>query len=95
MSKESSTKRGYNHRWQRFRLFFLKENPLCVFCKEEGKVEPATVVDHIEPHRGDMTMFWDKGNMQPLCHNHHASTKQAMERRNINKPAIGDDGWPK
>ncbi len=38
----------------------------------------ATDVDHIQPHRGDMTLFWDSSNWQPLCHRHHAQ-KTARE----------------
>jgi 5-methylcytosine-specific restriction protein A len=32
---------------------------------------PASVVDHIVPHRGDMALFWDRSNwqaMSKLCH---------------------------
>ena len=27
--------------------------------------------DHIVPHRGDMRLFWDESNWQPLCKRHH------------------------
>ena len=33
---------------------------------------PATDVDHIVPHRGDMSLFWDVNNWQALCHECHA-----------------------
>jgi 5-methylcytosine-specific restriction protein A len=37
-------------------------------CHDEGRVELATVVDHVTPHRGDPELFWDiEGNWQPLC----------------------------
>lgn len=39
----------------------------------------AQVVDHIEPHRGDMTLFWDKTNWQSLCSTHHSRDKQREE----------------
>ncbi len=60
--RETATQRGYNARWQRARKTFLANNPVCRVC-DRG----ATVVDHIEPHRGDMRLFWDKANWQPLC----------------------------
>jgi 5-methylcytosine-specific restriction enzyme A len=41
---------------------------------------PATVVDHIEPHRGDTGRFWDKANHQPLCKPCHDGAKQSEER---------------
>ena len=39
--------------------------------KEEGKITEAIVVDHIIPHRGDVKLFWDQSNWQPLCEHHH------------------------
>ncbi len=31
----------------------------------------ADVVDHIIPHKGDQSLFWDSSNWQPLCKHHH------------------------
>jgi len=42
-----------------------------VKCREKGKLTPATVVDHIVPHRGDPILFWDEKNWQPLCKDCH------------------------
>ncbi len=67
----SASKRGYNSRWQKARATFLKRNPICVECKKDNQIEPAVVVDHIKPHKGDMVLFWDKNNWQPLCKRHH------------------------
>ncbi|MGM9590559.1 MAG: HNH endonuclease signature motif containing protein, partial [Faecousia sp.] len=36
-----------------------------------GRLTPATVVDHIIPHRGDRKLFWDESNWQPLCKDCH------------------------
>lgn len=44
----------------------------------QGLIEQATDLDHIEPHRGDMTLFWDHDNWQSLCHSCH-SAKTASE----------------
>lgn len=79
--KESSTQRGYGYRWQKARAAYLAENPLCVYCRRIGRVEAATVVDHIKPHRGDEQLFWDEGNWQPLCASCHSSIKQAEEAK--------------
>lgn len=54
--------RGYNARWRKARATFLRRNPLCVEC---GK--PALIVDHIVPHRGDSTLFWDTENWAAMC----------------------------
>jgi 5-methylcytosine-specific restriction endonuclease McrA len=48
-------------------------------CEAEDRVGAATVVDHIKPHRGDMVLFWDEANWQPLCANHHSSDKAKAE----------------
>ena len=61
---------------------YLKENPFCVKCYEEGHITMATVVDHIKPHRGDKKLFWDRGNWQPLCEHHH-NVKTMTEDRYV------------
>ena len=71
--------RGYNAQWRRVRLAFLRKYPLCVECRKEGRLVPATVVDHIIPHRGDQKLFWDESNWQALCKHHHdAKTGKGM-----------------
>ncbi len=76
----SSTARGYGYDWQKIRLAFLKQHPLCVYCLKEGKVTAATVVDHIVPHRGNEALRIDEQNLQALCSHHHSSVKQKEER---------------
>jgi 5-methylcytosine-specific restriction protein A len=39
--------------------------------KNPPRYVKATVVDHIIPHRGDPTLFWDESNWQPLCKKCH------------------------
>lgn len=34
-------------------------------CRRCG--EPSAVVDHVVAHKGDMRLFWDRSNWQPLC----------------------------
>ena len=65
--------RGYDAKWREARALFLRQHPLCVECLKENKITPATVVDHIIPHRGDKKLFWDQDNWQPLCKDHHDS----------------------
>ena len=67
----SSTERGYSSAWQRARAYYLSAHPLCRMHEQQGRVEPATVVDHIKPHRGDKALFWDSDNWQPLCKRCH------------------------
>ena len=63
----SAAARGYGRRWQKASKAFLHRHPLCVECQRNGRYIAATVVDHIQPHRGDTKLFWDESNWQPLC----------------------------
>lgn len=65
-------------RWKAIRNAQLSEEPLCRTCLEDETVTPATVCDHIEPHRGDPILFWS-GPFQSLCDHHHNSAKQREE----------------
>ena len=69
--RPSAHKRGYNTAWRRYRQAFLIKSPLCVECDKRGQIREATVVDHIIPHKGDMKLFWDKDNHQPMCKRCH------------------------
>lgn len=80
--RDYSCERGYGYKWQQARKKFLKAHPICVRCYAEGKITEATVVDHIIPHRGDMKLFWDKSNWQPLCEHHH-NVKTKTEDRDV------------
>lgn len=66
--KRSSTAMGYGRKWRAARKSYLEQNPICA-C---GCGRLAEVVDHIVPHKGDTTLFWDRKNWQPMtvsCHN--------------------------
>jgi hypothetical protein len=56
--------------WQRRRAHQLMIEPLCRLCLERGRVTPATVADHIEPHRGDFAAF-RLGELRSLCADCH------------------------
>ena len=53
---------------------------MCAACRAQGRVVPATVVDHVTPHRGNQRLFWDKGNWAPACKPCH-DAKTAREGR--------------
>lgn len=65
--RPNASQRGYNTAWKKARLGYLSRHPICVVC---GK--PATEVDHIIPHKGDLKLFWDVENWQSLCHECHS-----------------------
>ena len=89
----SAHERGYTSRWQRARVGYLRLHPLCVFCQRRGTLTPASVVDHIKPHKGDKVLFWDSDNWQPLCKLCHDSDKARIERGSA-KVAVDLDGNP-
>lgn len=70
--RKSTTRRGYNYKWQKAREVFLLERPLCVDCMAASIVRSAVVVDHIIPHNDDPVLFWDRENWQGLCTSHHS-----------------------
>ncbi|MBA4538462.1 HNH endonuclease [Bacillus aquiflavi] len=69
--RPNASERGYDNRWRKARKRFLNLNPLCKQCQQKGTLTQATVVDHIKPHRGDQSLFWDQSNWQPLCKRCH------------------------
>ncbi|PKM30219.1 MAG: HNH endonuclease [Gammaproteobacteria bacterium HGW-Gammaproteobacteria-11] len=102
----SSAAKGYDNRWKKARIVWLQANPFCVECRKVGLVVPATVVDHVKPHRlgqaiesGDpdritaaRRLFWDRTNWQSLCKPCHDSYKQRVEKSG--EPGCSLDGIP-
>src|SRR5262245_51580224 len=80
IQRGSARERGYTSQWERARKAFLSTNPFCVMCEREGRISPATIVDHIAAHRSDRRLFWDRNNWQALCKPHHDRDKQREER---------------
>jgi 5-methylcytosine-specific restriction enzyme A len=66
-TRPSARQRGYTHVWELARERYLADHPLCVECFRDDRLTPATVVDHVIPHRGDAVLFWDESNWQSLC----------------------------
>ncbi len=78
----TATERGYDARWRKARLRYLRQQPLCAECDRQGRLSAATVVDHKVPHKGDDDLFWNTDNWQSLC-------KQCHDR----KTATEDGGF--
>ena len=74
-SEESSTWQHFYSmpKYRKARKKFMSEHPYCAEC---GRV--ASDLDHIRPHKGDLSLFWDKDNWQSLCKSCH-SEKTASE----------------
>jgi 5-methylcytosine-specific restriction protein A len=78
-NRDGASKRGYNAKWHETAKAFRQRHPLCLGCRAIGRTEPATLVDHTIPHRGDYKLFWDRHNWQPCCKWHHNSVKKKLE----------------
>lgn len=90
--RQGAHARGYDHRWRRASKSFLANNPFCVICAARPYPlsvipVPATVVDHVKPHRGDKELFWDETNWQALCTPCH-NRKTARESRDARIDAM-------
>ena len=59
-------------RWKDIKDYIWRHSPKCAECERQGFVTPGTDLDHIIPHRGDKVLFWDKTNLQVLCHSCHS-----------------------
>ena len=82
-TRPNASERMYTSEWAKASRRFRKMFPLCMACKIRGRVEPATCVDHIIPHKGDYGYFWDVENWQSLCWSCH-NKKTQNERRQAN-----------
>jgi 5-methylcytosine-specific restriction enzyme A len=67
-------------------------HPVCALCESRNIITPATVVDHLVPHKGDKHAFM-YGPVQSLCVECHNNTKRGIERRGYDR-RVGLDGWP-
>jgi len=81
------------NQWTKLRRRKLSADPLCWYCLQTGVVTAADTVDHIRPHKGDVSLFLDWDNLQSLCSSCHNSLKQQQEIRGYHS-AIGIDGAP-
>jgi 5-methylcytosine-specific restriction enzyme A len=71
--RESAARRGYDYRWQKFRLHYLAKNPLCVDCKCVHRYKEATDIHHVVKLRDNPGLKYDDKNLMPLCHECHAA----------------------
>ena len=58
---------------------------MCNVCLLKGRLEEATDVDHILPHKGDFEVFHDATNLWSLCKSCHAR-KSFLEGQGEERP---------
>ena len=59
----------------------IAKEPMCRECMRLGIRKVGREVDHVIPHRGNMSLFLDADNLQTLCKPHH-SKKTSKEKNN-------------
>lgn len=69
-TRPSAAARLYDAKWRKARAEFIKLNPICCV---PGCAKPTSHVDHRKPHRGDLALFWERSNWQPMCGPHHSA----------------------
>ncbi|MEZ4552514.1 MAG: HNH endonuclease [Dehalococcoidia bacterium] len=75
-------------RWRREQAAHLEAEPACRTCGA-----PASVVDHIEPHRGNEALFWSPANRQSLCKRcSNSKTAREVSARRVGRG--GQDSGP-
>ena len=89
----NSRQRGYTAEWERAAAAFQRENPLCRGCLALGRVTASELVDHVVPHRGDRTLFWDQSKWQSSCRWHHDVIKARLERMVDERSIDADQLW--
>jgi 5-methylcytosine-specific restriction protein A len=74
MAQRSAGHAWYSYAaWRRLRLDVLRDEPFCRVCRAAGRNTVATDIDHIVKHGGDRDRFFDRGNLQSLCHRCHTA----------------------
>ena len=84
-SRLSSCKRGYDRRWRKVRLMYLRANPLCEPKMPRARElgigcgKPARVVDHIVPKEcGGQDI---ESNLQSLCDRCHNRKRATVDKQ--------------
>ena len=94
-TRKSSSARGYDHRWRKYRLSYLRKHPLCTRCKAAGLIVPSTVVDHIVKAKEKPELFWEPSNHAALCATCHSGDKQRQEKSGTQAyRGVSTDGTP-
>lgn len=89
-TRASSSARGYDHKWSKYRAQYLRFHPLCVMCLEKGIYTPATVIDHIKPVENGQAdpLFWIESNHQALCRDCHSYKTRVIDQRGFGAKKI-------
>jgi 5-methylcytosine-specific restriction protein A len=78
----SARERGYTTAWDKARAGFLAKHTRCECPAHRGKPDapPSDTLDHIIPHKGDKTLFWDRKNWQAMAASCHSTKTGRYDR---------------
>lgn len=65
--RRSAAARGYDYQWQKFRILYLAEHPLCMDCLSEGMTTAATDVHHKKKLAEHPELKYEDVNLRALC----------------------------
>ena len=92
-STKSKQARGYGKQWDKVRAYALtRDNYLCQPCMKQGRLTPATAVDHIQNKASGGTD--DMDNLQAICTDCHTRKTTWEATGRDYDTDIGKDGWP-
>ncbi len=77
--REGARSRGYDGRWDKAISTYKQRHPYCLGCAAVGLRTKTDVVDHVIPHKGNQSVFWDTAAWQPACRHHHDIIKKQLE----------------
>jgi 5-methylcytosine-specific restriction protein A len=78
--RASSSQRGYDYRWQKARLAFLADHPLCEGeCADAGRVTEAVDVHHVDGLGPKGPRGFDETNLVALCHSCHSKVTRSEQ----------------
>ena len=90
----------YTKQWKHLRKLALTRDGYRCQHKGCGKMltsgrrwRNSAVVHHLQPHKGDIDLFYDLDNLQSVCWPCHSGDIQSGEALGYDTQ-IGDDGWP-
>lgn len=64
--------------WTDYRFRFLHHNPICYACGDK-----SNVVDHLQPHKGNVPLFEKNDNHIPLCNLCHNTITGKFDRISV------------
>ena len=89
-NRDPERQRLYDRKWQMRRRLQLSKYPWCADCLAQGRYTAATDVHHINPHRGDPTIFITSPLIS-LCHSCHSKVTNGEPGRggeNVSNPSL-------